>query len=136
VVHARGWRPLFLAVADPAAAPTTVEHSEWADDLPVSARLRLGIGRRAPSESMIRRILQMVDLEALDVALSSWLVARLLPGVRSLPASGRGLPRQAAGATGRCHPPGMRAGRSGCWIVMPQLVVPRRVSHPSWRWSS
>jgi hypothetical protein len=69
-----------------------VELTEWAHDLPVSARLRLGIGRRAPSESAIRRILQTVDLDALDVALSSWLAVRLLPGVRSLPAAGRGCP--------------------------------------------
>ena len=41
-----------------------------------SARLRLGIGRRAPSESTIRRILQAVDLDALDAALSGWLAAR------------------------------------------------------------
>src|SRR4029453_3382277 len=45
--------------------------------LRVSARLRLGIGRRTPSESTLRRVLQAVDLDALDVALSSWLANRL-----------------------------------------------------------
>jgi len=50
--------------------------AEWADDLPVSMRLRLGIGRRAPSESTFRRVLQSVDAHALDTAVSSWLVER------------------------------------------------------------
>jgi hypothetical protein len=56
-----------------AGARSYVAIAEWAHDLPVSARLRLGIGRRAPSESTIRRILQAVDLDALDGVLSGWL---------------------------------------------------------------
>jgi hypothetical protein len=59
-----------------AGARSYVAIAEWAHDLPVSARLRLGLGRRAPSESTIRRILQAVDLDALDVAVSGWLAAR------------------------------------------------------------
>jgi hypothetical protein len=55
-----------------AGARSYVAIAEWAHDLPVSARVRLGIGRRAPSESTIRRILQAVDLDALDAALSGW----------------------------------------------------------------
>jgi hypothetical protein len=51
--------------------------AEWAHDLPATARFRLGIGRRAPSESTIRRILQTVDFDALDTALSAWLASRL-----------------------------------------------------------
>jgi predicted transposase YbfD/YdcC len=60
-----------------AGARSYVAIAEWAHDLPVTARFRLGIGRRAPSESTIRRILQAVDLKALDSALSAWLFARL-----------------------------------------------------------
>ena len=60
-----------------AGARSYVAIAEWAHDLPVSARVRLGIGRRAPSESTIRRILQMVDLDAFDTVLSRWLAARL-----------------------------------------------------------
>lgn len=60
-----------------AGARSYVAIAEWAHDLPVSVRLRLGIGRRDPSESTIRRILQRVDLDALDAVLSSWLAARL-----------------------------------------------------------
>jgi hypothetical protein len=57
-------------------ARSYVAIAEWAHDLLISARLRLGIGRRTPSESTIRRILQSVDLGTLDVALSSWLASR------------------------------------------------------------
>ncbi len=55
-------------------ARSYVAIAEWAQDLPVSARVRLGVGRRAPSESTIRRVLQLVDLDALDTVLSAWLV--------------------------------------------------------------
>ena len=59
-----------------AGARSFVAIAEWAHDLPVSARVRLGIGRRAPSESTIRRILQKIDLDALDATVSGWLAAR------------------------------------------------------------
>ena len=59
-----------------AGARSYVAIAEWAHDLPVSARLRLGIGRRAPNESTIRRILQKIDLDALDATVSGWLAAR------------------------------------------------------------
>ena len=50
-----------------AGARSYVAIAEWAHDLPASARLRLGMGRRAPSESTIRRILS-TDLDALDTS--------------------------------------------------------------------
>jgi len=50
-----------------AGARSYVAIAEWAQDLPPSARVRLGIGRRAPSESTIRRVLQLIDLDALDI---------------------------------------------------------------------
>ncbi|MCA1836850.1 MAG: ISAs1 family transposase [Actinobacteria bacterium] len=68
-----------------AGARSYVAIAEWAHDLPVSARVRLGIGRRAPSESTIRRILQAVDLDALDAALSGWVAARLPTPLPSRP---------------------------------------------------
>jgi predicted transposase YbfD/YdcC len=80
--QARGCRHRLVTVlavavcAVLAGARSYVAIAEWALDLPVSARLRLGIGRRAPSESTIRRILQAVDLDALDAVLSSWLAIR------------------------------------------------------------
>jgi predicted transposase YbfD/YdcC len=59
-----------------AGARSYVGIAEWAHDLPVSVRLRLGIGRRAPSESTFRRVLQTVDAHALDTVVSSWLLER------------------------------------------------------------
>ena len=58
-------------------ARSYVAIAEWAHDLPLGVRIRLGLVRRAtPSESAIRRILQKVDPEALDRAVSDWLIAR------------------------------------------------------------
>ncbi len=59
-----------------AGARSYVAIAEWATDLPVGVRVRLGLGRRAPSETTIRRVLQAIDAEALDRAVSSWLAAR------------------------------------------------------------
>ena len=60
-------------------ARSYVAIAEWAHDLPLGARVRLGltVGRATPSESAIRRILQKVDPEALDRVVSDWLVARV-----------------------------------------------------------
>ena len=70
---------LALAVcAVLAGARSYVAIAEWAHDLPLGVRIRLGLVRRAtPSESAIRRILQKVDPEALDRVVSDWLVARV-----------------------------------------------------------
>ncbi len=59
-----------------AGARTYVAIAEWAHDLPITVRLRLGIGRWAPSESTIRRILSALDADELDRAVSIWLEAR------------------------------------------------------------
>ena len=59
-----------------AGARSYVAIAEWAQDLPVSVRLRLGIGRRAPSESTFRRVLRCVDAQALDQIVSGWLAQR------------------------------------------------------------
>jgi predicted transposase YbfD/YdcC len=70
---------LALAVcAVLAGARSYVAIAEWAHDLPQGVRVRLGltVRRATPSESAIRRILQKVDPEALDRAVSDWLIAR------------------------------------------------------------
>lgn len=59
-----------------AGARSYVAIAEWAQDLPVSVRLRLGIGRRAPSESTFRRVLRCLDAQALDQIVSGWLAER------------------------------------------------------------
>jgi predicted transposase YbfD/YdcC len=60
-----------------AGARSYVVIAEWAHDLPVSVRLRLGMGRATPSESTFRRILQRVDADELDTAVSGWLARRV-----------------------------------------------------------
>jgi predicted transposase YbfD/YdcC len=62
-----------------AGATSFVAIAEWASDLTPGVRLRLGLGRRPPSESTIRRVLQRVDAAALDRAVSAWLAARIDP---------------------------------------------------------
>jgi predicted transposase YbfD/YdcC len=59
-----------------AGARTYVAIAEWAHDLPITVRVRLGMGRRAPSESTIRRISRALDADELDRAVSAWLTAR------------------------------------------------------------
>jgi predicted transposase YbfD/YdcC len=51
----------------------------WAADVPAWARPRLGIGRRTPSLSTIRRVLTCVDADVLDAVLHAWLDALLPP---------------------------------------------------------
>ncbi|MGI8534944.1 MAG: ISAs1 family transposase [Mycobacteriales bacterium] len=63
-----------------AGAKSYLAITEWAHDLTPTVRARLGLGRTAPSESTIRRVLQRVDAEQLDLAVCSWLAAQL-PGV-------------------------------------------------------
>jgi predicted transposase YbfD/YdcC len=53
--------------------------AEWAQDLTPTVRRRLGLGRRAPCESTIRRLLQRVDAGQLDRVVSAWLAARTPP---------------------------------------------------------
>jgi hypothetical protein len=78
----RGVRHGFVAVlaigvcAVLAGARTFTAIAEWAHDLTPAVRLRLGLGRAAPSESTIHRMLQAVDAEALDQAVSAWLLTR------------------------------------------------------------
>ncbi len=51
----------------------------WAGDLPCWVRPRLGIGRRPPSLSTIRRELLDVDADVLDAVLHAWLAALAPP---------------------------------------------------------
>src|SRR3954463_2096950 len=60
-----------------AGARSYVAIAEWAHDLPISVRLRRGMGRATPSESTLRRVLQRVDADELDTAVSGWLARRV-----------------------------------------------------------
>lgn len=59
-----------------AGAKSYLAIAEWAQDLTPTVRSGLGLGRRAPCESTIRRVLQRVDAEQLDQAVCAWLAAR------------------------------------------------------------
>lgn len=78
----RGVRPQLVVVLGVAAcavlagARSYVAIAEWAHDLPVAVRARLGIYRSAPSESAIRRVLQAIDPHLLHRTVSGWLAAR------------------------------------------------------------
>lgn len=71
-----------------AGARSYVAVAEWAHDLPIGVRVRLGLSlrRRPPSESTIRRVLQKLDPEALDRIVSAWLADRAA-AARSAPPS-------------------------------------------------
>lgn len=76
-------------------ARSDVAIAEWTLDLTPQVRFRLGLGRRVLSESTIRRVLQRIDAEALDTAVSAWLAARTLLPLLPLPprnAGGKGPP--------------------------------------------
>lgn len=78
----RGVRHRFAAIvaivvgAVLGGARSYVAIAEWGYDLPVGVRVRLGLGRRPPSESTIRRTVQAVDAQALDRVVSGWLATR------------------------------------------------------------
>lgn len=60
-----------------AGARSYIGIAGWVRDLTPTVRMRLGLARRgAPSESAIRRLLQTIDSDALDRAVSGWLITR------------------------------------------------------------
>jgi predicted transposase YbfD/YdcC len=74
---------------------------EWAADAPVSVVSRLGFGRRRPSESAIRRLLQRLDPDRLDEIIGAWMWLRVktIGGVKVIAFDGKALKgaRDAAG---------------------------------------
>jgi predicted transposase YbfD/YdcC len=76
VRHRCGVVLAIAACAVLAGARSYVAIAEWACDLTPAVRFRLGLGRRVPCESTLRRVLQRVDAEQLDKVVSSWLAAR------------------------------------------------------------
>jgi len=59
-----------------AGARSYIAIAEWARDLTPTIRGRLGLGRRPPCESTLRRVLQTVDAAESDHVVSAWLAAR------------------------------------------------------------
>jgi len=77
----RGVRHRFISIlalgacAVLSGARSFIAIAEWAMDLTPLLRAKLGIGRVPPCESTIRRVLQRVDPDVLDEAVSAWLAA-------------------------------------------------------------
>jgi len=65
----------LCACAVLAGARSFVATAERAMDLTLLLRAKLGIGRVPPCESTIQRVLQRVDPDVLDEAVSAWLAA-------------------------------------------------------------
>lgn len=63
-----------------AGAKSFTAIAAWAHDLTPTVRYGLGLGRCAPCESTIRRVLQAIDATELDRVVSTWLAARAGPG--------------------------------------------------------
>jgi predicted transposase YbfD/YdcC len=103
----RGVRHGFVAIvaigvcAVLAGARTFTAIAEWAHDLPVGVRVRLGLRRRSPSESTIRRVLQAVDADALDRVVSAWLMARAARSAATPAAVARVRPRRVIAIDGK-----------------------------------
>jgi len=78
----RGVRHRFISIlalcacAVLAGARSFIAIAEWAMDLSALLRAKLGVGRVTPCESTIRRVLQRVDPDVLDEAVSAWLAVR------------------------------------------------------------
>ena len=92
-----------------AGARSFVAIAEWARDLPATIAQALGIVRRAPSESTIRRVVQRVDGDHFDAVISTWLQQRCV-GVEPVGSTPAGAaPRRAVAVDGKT----LRGSRSG-----------------------
>ena len=59
-----------------AGAQSYVAIAEWVADLPVEAAAALGVARRCPCESTIRRVVQRLDGNRFDIVIGSWIQRR------------------------------------------------------------
>lgn len=106
------WRTLLAiaAVAVAAGARSLTAVAEWTADAPEQVLALLGVRRdpltgdfHIPHEATIRRALAIVDADALDAAVCSWITARILTGGVA------GTPRRAFAVDGKT----LRGARSG-----------------------
>lgn len=96
---------LALAVAATLSGVTGFQGiADFITDLPRELRRSLGFRKgKAPCESAIRRLLQRLDLRALDAVLAPWLVAHGLSSQQAISIDGkimRGSRKRAQAATG------------------------------------
>lgn len=98
---------LLVAVAAVLAGARSIAGiAHWAHDVPAWARPRLGIGRRPPSLSTIRRVLMAVDADVLDAVLHAWLAALAPPA--PVPAVFRAIALDGKSCRGARQPEGTR----------------------------
>ena len=64
-----------IAVCGAGRRPVLPGHRRVGPDLTPTVRARLGMGRRPPCESTIRRVLQTVDAAEVDQVAATWLAA-------------------------------------------------------------
>jgi predicted transposase YbfD/YdcC len=90
-----------------AGARSFVAIAEWVADLPVEVADTLGVGRRCPCESTIRRVVQRLDGDRFDVAIGTWIqdlcTARTPRGLRRVVAVDGKTVRGARGQDGRAR---------------------------------
>jgi predicted transposase YbfD/YdcC len=87
-----------------AGARSFVAIAEWAHDLPATISETLGIARRCPSESTIRRVVQNVDADRFDVVIGAWVQQRCLmaaPKPATSTQGGRGRIHRAVAVDGK-----------------------------------
>lgn len=90
-----------------AGARTLAGIAQWAADVPRWCWPRLGIRRRPPSLSTIRRVLLAVDAEVVDAVLHAWLAA-LAPPAAEEPQAWRAVAVDGKTARGARRPDGSR----------------------------
>jgi predicted transposase YbfD/YdcC len=96
-----------------AGARSLAAIADWAADLPRWAWPRLGITRRAPAVSTIRRVLVLVDADVVDAVLHAWLAALDTPqpqdtGPNTEPVGLRAVAVDGKSARGSRQPDGSR----------------------------
>ncbi|MEV0168961.1 ISAs1 family transposase [Nonomuraea fuscirosea] len=96
------------AAAVLAGARSFTAIGEWIADAPVQVQAILEVRRdpvigthQPPHEATIRRLLETVDADIFDAALTGWLTARLRMRAESAPISGRGRQRRAIAVDGK-----------------------------------
>lgn len=88
-------------------AKTLAGIADWAGDQPGWVLRRVGVRRRPPSQSTIRRVLLLVEPDVLDAVLHAWLAALVPPP--AMPAAFRAVAVDGKTCRGALAPDGSRA---------------------------
>src|SRR5664279_4444527 len=96
--------PVILSIAVFAGARSFVAIAEWAAQASPAAVAKLGVTGEVPSESTIRRTINKIDANGLDVVVGAWAALRATTSekFRVIAVDGKSL-RGSATAGGRCR---------------------------------